>query len=45
MKIVKDLTPTSDCLVSACPAIFETDKDSYVLIAKKVDSKLGIEKG
>ena len=46
MKIIRELTPKEMyCGVGACPAIFETDENSYVLIGKKIDAdKLGIGK-
>jgi len=40
MKIIKDLTPNSMCMVGACPAIFETDEQSYLLIGKLTDSSI-----
>lgn len=43
MKITKEVTPKELlCMIGGCPAIFRTDKKSYVLIGKKlnkVDSK------
>ena len=46
MKIIKELTPKEmSCVAGTCPAIFETDEGSYILIGKKADAdKLGIEK-
>jgi hypothetical protein len=44
IQIKKELTPASmNCSAVGCPAIFETNQDSYILIGKVVDSKeLGI---
>ena len=46
MKIIRELTPKEMyCSTGLCPAIFETDENSYVLIGKKIDAdKLGIGK-
>lgn len=46
MKLQKELTPAEmSCLLGSCPAIFETNNESYALIGKKLDSKkLGISK-
>ena len=42
--IKKELTPKSmTCGWGMCPAIFETDNNSYLLVGKKVNAKkLGI---
>lgn len=44
VKIIKDLTPKHElCVVGGCPAIFETNNDSYAIIGKVLDAnKLGI---
>ncbi len=44
IKIQKELTPASMyCAAGGCPAIFETNRQSYILIGKKIDpEKLGI---
>lgn len=45
LRITKDLTPKSmSCIAGiGCPAIFETNKDSYLLVGKKINQKsLGI---
>ncbi len=43
LKITKDLTPKvylNACYpLPACPAVFETNKDSYAIIGKKLDAK------
>lgn len=40
MKIVNEITPQRmECVVGACPSIFETDRGTYILIGKE----LGIE--
>lgn len=40
MNILNDLTPSSfSCLIGACPAIFETDQKTYIIIGSVVDSK------
>ncbi len=40
MKITKELTPKAEmCAGMACPAIFETNKDTYALIGRKLDAK------
>ena len=46
IKLQKELTPAEmSCILSACPAIFETNNGSYALSGKKLDSgKLGISK-
>ena len=36
---VKDVTPKRfSCTCGACPAVFETDRGTYLVIGKKVDS-------
>lgn len=44
LKILNELTPKSmECIVGACPAIFETNNGSYAIIGKKINAKsLGI---
>ena len=44
LKITKELTPKEmSCVWGACPAIFETNKNSYVVIGKIQNAeKLGI---
>ena len=46
MKIIQEITPKSfQCVLAACPAIFKTNKGSYVLIGKKINAKeLGVAK-
>ena len=46
LKITKELTAKRDmCGTAACPAIFESNRNSYVLIGKVIDAKkLGISK-
>ena len=46
IKLQKELTPAEMyCGVGVCPAIFETNNESYALIGKKLDAgKLGISK-
>ena len=47
LKITKELTPKEMFCGAGmgCPAIFETNKKSYVLIGKKINAeKLGISK-
>ena len=35
LKITKELTPKEMlCIIGGCPAIFETNKDSYIVIGK-----------
>ena len=45
-KIISEVTPKElYCGISSCPAIFETNKDSYILIGKNGKAKkLGISK-
>ena len=42
--IKKELTPIESCIGGmGCPAIFETNQNSYVIIGKKINAKeLGI---
>jgi len=36
---VKEVTPKAfSCLAGGCPAVFETDKGTYLIIGAKVDS-------
>jgi hypothetical protein len=47
IKLQKELTPKDMACgpIGGCPAIFETNKGSYALIGKKLDSgKFGISK-
>ena len=52
LKIIKEVTPKemfcikgTSCLFGGCPAIFETNNNSYIIIGKKVNGKsLGISK-
>ena len=46
LKIEKELTPGLEmCMVSCCPAIFETNKKTYAVIGKILNAKeLGIDK-
>ena len=46
IKIVKEVTPKEmSCIVGGCPAIFETNNNSYVVIGKKINSKsVGLSK-
>ena len=45
IKLQKELTPEGMCTLVSCPAIFETNNESYALIGKKLDAKkLGISK-
>ena len=46
IKLQKELTPVDMiCIVGGCPAIFETNNDSYALIGKKLNAdELGISK-
>ena len=46
LKITKELTPKIEmCGIGACPAIFETNQNSYAIIGKKINAqKLGISK-
>lgn len=34
MKLIEKTPETLICLIAQCPAIFETDRDSYVVIGK-----------
>jgi len=44
LKVLKEITPKEmSCLVGGCPAIFETNKDSYLLIGKAIKpEKVGL---
>ena len=46
LKIVKEVTPKEmSCICGGCPAIFETNNNSYVVIGKKINSKsVGLSK-
>ena len=46
LKIMREVTPKPQmCVVGACPAIFESNKKSYLIIGKKINGKdLGISK-
>lgn len=40
VNILKDITPSSfNCGIAVCPAIFETDQRTYIIIGSVVDSK------
>ena len=37
---LNELTPPSmQCVVGACPAIFETDRETYIIIGKQLTSE------
>ena len=40
MKLINKTPKSLSCIVGACPAIFETDKESYVIIGKIVNDKV-----
>ncbi len=46
LKIIREITPKEmDCILASCPAIFKTNKESYVLIGKKIEAEeIGISK-
>ena len=46
LKITRELTPKANrCGIGACPAIFETNQNSYAIIGKKISAKnLGVSK-
>ena len=38
---LKDVTPTQHrCVVGPCPAIYESDRGTYVIVGAKIDSSL-----
>lgn len=42
--IVKEITPKSMiCALGVCPAIFETNNDTFILVGRKIDSGEGID--
>ncbi|MGB3479833.1 MAG: hypothetical protein WBB67_11815 [bacterium] len=37
---IKDITPSHmKCILGACPAIYKTDKDSYIIVGKLLSKK------
>jgi len=39
MRKIKEITPlTQMCGLAACPSVFETDKDTFFIIGKKLDN-------
>ena len=39
MKLIEKTLKSSLCMIANCPAIFETDRDTYVVIGKQLSSK------
>jgi len=39
MKLIEKTPKRSICVIANCPAIFETDRDTYVVIGKQLSSK------
>lgn len=39
MRLVEKTPKSSVCVISACPAIFETDCDTYVVIGTRLSKK------
>ena len=41
LSVLEELTPPSlKCGIGSCPAIFETDQDSYIIIGHKINSEI-----
>jgi len=43
---IKDVTPSAfACITGGCPSIFETDRQTYLIIGRKVDVPDGLLSG
>lgn len=39
MKLIEKTPKTLQCIVGTCPAIFKTDRNTYIVIGKRVSDK------